>query len=160
MARQSHLKQERIIEAVRQGHEGDVTLDFLHQSGYAMNAAGVSRHLKKLGGRGRIEGLVAQGYPNVQILAECLPDEDLSEVRKLLPQDDLFGGSAYAFGRGGDVPLYDTTKLTLQIPSELYEALRAAAQAERKTQNSLIIELLSQGLSRTPEPVQGEFETD
>lgn len=158
MARQSHLKQERIIEAVRQGLEGDSTVEFMHQSGFAMTSAGIARHLKKLGGRGRIESLVQEGHSNVEILETCLPDEDLSEVRKLLPESgDLFGAAAPV--RVENSPVYATTKLTIQIPAELYEALRAAAQAERKSQNRLITELLTQSLSRLPQAAeQQEFE--
>lgn len=161
MARQSHLKQERIIEAVRQGLEGDATLEFLHQSGYAMTAAGVARHLKKLGGRGRVEQLVQEGHTNVEILEACLPDEDLSEVRRLLPEaGDLFGASAHVV-RVEDSPVYATAKLTIQIPADLYEALRAAAHAERKSQNRLITELLTRSLSRLPSPdEQQEFEAN
>jgi predicted HicB family RNase H-like nuclease len=154
MTRQSHFKQERIIEAVRQGCEGDATIEFMHQSGYAMTAAGISRHLKKLGGRGRVASMVEEGRSNVEILEACLPDEDLSEVRRLLPEEgDLFGASA-AVVRVENAPLYSTTKLTIQIPSELYEAVRAAAQAERKSLNRLIVDLLSESLSRLPEPSQ------
>ena len=159
MTRQSHLKQERIVEAVRQGLEGDATLEFMHQSGYAMTAAGIARHLKKLGGRGRIESMVQEGHSNVEVLDACLPDEDLSEVRKLLPEEgDLFGASAAAV-RVENSPVYATAKLTIQIPAELYEALRAAAQAERKSQNRLITELLTKSLSNMPPAVeQQEFE--
>lgn len=159
MTRQSHLKQERIVEAVRLGFEGDDSVQFMHQSGYAMTAGGIARHLKKLGGRGRIDSMIQEGRSNVEILETCLPDEDTSEVRRLLPDDgDLFGATAHIFGSEG-APLYATTKLSLQIPSELHEALRAAAQAERKSQNRLIIELLTQALSRMPTPAQQqEFE--
>ena len=80
MASQTRAKQERIIEAVRQHLEGDAAVEFVRQSGYAMSIAGVARHLRLMGGRHRVEELIAAGNANVEILAETFPDDDISAL--------------------------------------------------------------------------------
>lgn len=161
MARQTKEKQERIIEAVRQGLEGDGAVEFIRQNGYAMTTAGVARHLRNMGGRGRIEEFIEQGLSNLQIMEACFPEADLSDLKAQAPsQGELFrdehgtaGGTLHP-----DTPLYATTKLSIRVPSELYEAIRAAAQGEGKSQNQLIIDILTSVLSRMPEHVQQEME--
>lgn len=161
MARQTKEKQERIIEAVRQGLDGDGAVEFIRQNGYAMTTAGVARHLRNMGGRRRIEEFIEQGLSNLQIMESCFPEADLSDFNAQAPsQGDLFQ-EELATARGPlhpDTPLYATTKLSIRVPSELYEAIRGAAQGEGKSQNQLIIDILTSVLSRMPEHVQQEME--
>ncbi|MDP7640535.1 MAG: hypothetical protein QGG73_12625, partial [Candidatus Hydrogenedentes bacterium] len=60
--------------------------------------------------------------------------------------------------RAIDAALFPTTKMSITVPSDLYEAIRAAAVAEKKSQNQIIVELLTSALSRVSAPVQEEFE--
>ncbi len=161
MARQTTEKQERIIEAVRQGHDGDDAVEFIRQNGYAMTTAGVARHLRTMGGRGRIEEFVEEGLSNLEIMEACFPETDLSGLDIQAPsQGDLFQAEdAPVTGPlQPGTPLYATTKLSIRVPSDLYEALRAAAQGEGKSQNQLIVDILTTVLSRMPEPSQQEME--
>ena len=80
MAKQTNAKLERVVEAVRQGLEGDAAIEFIHQSGFAMTPAGIARHLRRMGGRGRIQELIDEGLTNVKILRTCLPEADLSQI--------------------------------------------------------------------------------
>ena len=152
---QTRAKQERIVEAVRRGFEGDAAVEFIHQSGYAMTVAGIARHLRTMGGRGRIQELVDQGLANLDILQACFPKADLSSLRPVLPaQGELFREAAPAPRSAAappkDAPLYETAKLTLRLPADLYEAVRLAAKAEKKTQTDLIVEILTTALSQMP----------
>ena len=153
-------KLERVLEAVRQGLEGEASVDFVRQSGYGMTSSGITRLLRKVGGRGRVQELIAEGKTNAEIIQHYHPDHD---IHKLLgpgkPQQELFepdengGGATPPEQR----PLYETRKMTLHIPAELYEAVRAAAQGERKSQNQVIVDILTHALARMAPPVQGEF---
>jgi len=153
--RQTRAKQERIIEAVRQELEGDAAIEFVHQSGYAMTQAGIARQLRAMGGKGQVQEYVAQGKSNVEILRVCFPKDELSEFDSVPPsQQELFGSEAVdqvtvPFLPSG-TPLYATAKLTLRVPADLYEAVRLAAKAEGKTQNQLIVDVLTSALSRIP----------
>ena len=154
-ATQTKAKQERVIEAVRHGLEGDAAVEFIHQSGYAMTQAGIARHLRAMGGRGRVQELIAEGKSNLDILKRAFPEEDFSEFERIPPsQGELFGEQAAAasanFLQQTGVPLYETAKLTIRIPAELYEAIRLACKAENKTQNQLIVEILTKALSQMP----------
>lgn len=154
-------KQERVIEAVRQGLEGEASVEFIQQSGYAMTNAGIARHLRNLGGRGRVHELVEQGLSNAEIVEACLPSADPADAHeKPHVQGELFHGTRDIIRKPppDDSPLYATTKLSIRIPSDLYAAIRAAAQGERKTQTQLIVELLTSALSRMPRHVQEEME--
>lgn len=157
-AKQTKAKQERIIEAVRHGLEGDSAVEFIHQGGYAMTQAGIARHLRLMGGRGRIQELVAEGLTNIDILARCFPEEDLSDLDVPPPsQGELFEEEAVATPHpsrvSGGIPLYETAKLTVRVPADLYEAIRLAAKVEGKTQNQLIVDILTSTLSKMPGPV-------
>lgn len=162
MTKQTRLKQERIIEAVRRQLEGDAAIEFLHASGYAMTSKGLARHLRTMGGRGRIEELLEQGCSNMAILTACFPEDDLAGLEQVFPpsQGELFEGDpavprgAGAFGESG--PLYQTVKLTLRVPAELYEALRLAARGEQTSQNQLAVDILTAALSRMPGPLPEE----
>lgn len=152
--KQAREKQERIIESVRQGLEGDRAVAFVRESGYAMTSAGIARHLHRMGGRGRVQELIDEGHTNLEVLQFCFPEEDLHDLHEKPPtQEDLFPTEAPATSRRGlrkDLPLYETTKMALKVPADLYEALRLAAKAERKTQNQLVLEILTLALSRMP----------
>ena len=153
---QTQAKRERIVEAVRHGLEGDTAVGFVHQSGYAMTAAGIARHLRAMGGRGTIHDLIDQGLTNVEIIQTCFPDADLSELKAAPPtQGELFGVEVVASAAlpppaSTDAPLYETTKVSLRVPADLYEAIRLAAKVEKKTQTQLIVEILTSALSQMP----------
>jgi len=146
------------VEAVRHGFEGDSAVEFVHQCGFAMTQAGIARHLRAMGGRGRIQELVAQGRSNVEILEACFPDEDLSDLVRTPPsQGELFADEVAPPSTvpldSPHAPLYETAKLTVRVPADLYEAIRVAAKIEGKTQNQLIVDILTSALSRMPHPV-------
>ncbi|NIA15717.1 MAG: hypothetical protein GWP08_16760 [Nitrospiraceae bacterium] len=155
MVSQTRAKQECIIEAVRQHLEGDAAVEFVRQCGYAMSTAGVARHLRLMGGRHRVEELIAAGNPNREILAACFPDDDMSTLPAQPPtQCELFEEAKPAAGQpflpDGDMPLYETTKLTLRIPTDLYTAIQIASRVENKSRSALIIEILTTALSKIP----------
>jgi hypothetical protein len=150
MARQSRLKQERVIEAVRLGLDGDAALEFIHQSGFALTLAGVARHLKALGGRGQVQTWIAEGLANRDILARVFPEDDLDDVPIHEPeQPELFESGARVPHEppGGG---FDSTKLTIKLPTDLYQAVSLAARAEGKSRADLIVEILTAQLSLLP----------
>ena len=153
MTRQTEAKQERIIEAVRQGFDGGEIVEFVHQNGYALTDGTLERHLRKMGGLPRLQVLLDEGLTNVQVLEQCMPEENLRDLKVKLQLREV-GAKGQDSNKGADsgedVPIYATTKITLTLPSDLYEALRAAAHAEMKSQNRLITELLTEGLSNRP----------
>ena len=161
MVRQTRAKQERVIEAVRRNLEGDAAVEFIHSSGYAMTVAGIARHLRTMGGRGRILEVIEAGKSNFDILAECFPDEDFTTLQPEAPsQGELFAKEPFS-----SVPLpvvppeaapFETTKLTIRVPSDLYEAIRLAARAEGKSRTDLVVEILTAALSRMPMPPEEE----
>ena len=153
MAKQTLQKQERVIEAVRNGLDGDDAVEFIRQSGFAMTTAGIARHLRKLGGRGNIVALIEAGLSNLEILHRVYGDIDAElEAAHIPSQQDLFSENPPA----PKVPenlllhkdLFESTKITLKIPNDLHEALRMAAKAEDTTQSQLIIDILTSALSR------------
>lgn len=154
MPKQLAAKRERVIEAVRQGLEGDAALEFIHQSGYAMTAAGVAKHLRGMGGRGKILELIAQGLSNPEILREFHPDE-AEELPPTPPdQSELFTGEEAGAHHGPlpfpGAPEFESTKLTVKLPTDLYEAVRLAAHGEGKTLNQFVIEILTHTLGQLP----------
>ncbi len=155
MVRNTRVKQERIVEAVRRGLEGETAVAFLHQAGFAMTTAGIARHLRTMGGRGRLVEWIKAGMSNTTILARCFPEDAKDGIVTEAPsQGDLFGEEE-ASGPAAPLPfpkedLFDTTKITLRIPTELHTALRLAARGEGTTQTQLIIDLLTSALSRIP----------
>lgn len=153
MVKQAQHKQERVIEAVRNGLEGDDAVEFIRQSGFAMTPSGIARHLRKLGGRGNIVALIQAGRTNLEILQTVYADVDSELESAHVPsQQDLFSENPPA----PKVPdnllmhqdLFESTKVTLKIPNDLHEALRIAAKAENTTQSQLIIDILTSALSR------------
>ena len=158
MTRLSEEKQERIIEAVRQGLEGDAAVEFLHESGFAMSRAGIARHLKALGGWARIGDLIEQGKTNVEIVAICSPQRKTSS--KAEPsQGELFGPekpvASPDLADARRAEMFETRKMAIKVPADLYEAIRLAAKAEGKSQNQLIVDALTAALSQIPQqPVE------
>lgn len=155
MATQAQQKQERVIEAVRQGLEGENAVDFIRQSGFAVTTTGVARHLRKLGGRGHIVELIKAGQDNWAILQACYPEESLDHIAVMPPsQCDMFSENPPP----PKVPesllhhqdLFESTKIQLKIPNDLMEALRLAAKAERTSQSQLIIDILTSAMSQLP----------
>ena len=157
MARQNTAKLERVVEAVRQGFEGDDALEFMHRCGYSVTSAGIARHLRGLGGRGNVQTLIGEGLANELVLERCVADKKAKDRGS---QSELFSKRSGLFSGPPrhDVPLYSTTKLSIRIPSELYEAIRVAAKGEGKSQNQLVIDILASSLSQLPGPVQEEFD--
>jgi hypothetical protein len=148
-------KQERIIEAVRLGLEGDAAVEFVHGNGFKINGPAIARHLKTLGGRGRILELIEQGHSNTGILSICFPhDEEVAALPPVPPnQTDFFEEAVPASllpFRHVVPSQFETKKMTLVLPSEVYEALKAASRAEGKSRNDLIVEILTSALSRLP----------
>ena len=68
-------KQERVIEAVRRGLEGESAVAFVRQSGFLVTPLGLVRHLRALGGRARILERIHEGKSNVEILELQFPAE-------------------------------------------------------------------------------------
>jgi len=150
---QARQKHEHIIEAVRLGLEGDAAVEFLCRSGYAMTSPAIARNLRTLGGRKTIENLISQGMSNAEVLQLALPETAQYPIPQQPPkQRELFQPVPDpADGADDDhTPLYETTKLTIRLPRDLYEAIRIAAKTENKPQNQLIIDILTAALSRLP----------
>ena len=148
-------KRERVIEAVRHGLEGDAALEFIHNSGFAMSTPGIAKHLRSMGGRANVQALITEGLNNHDILEKCFPESDLTELPEVEPtQGDLFdpdeAPSAGAYLALHQDEQFETTKLSLRIPRELYTALRIASRVEGKPQNQLIVDILTSALGRMP----------
>ncbi len=151
MTKQIHEKQERVIEAVRHGFEGDIAVEFIRKSGYAMTIAGITRHLRSMGGKGKVQELILEGKTNLEILELCFPEEDLDELYAEPPsQCDLFLNDLPNVAPPFQLALYDTRKMVIKVPEDLYEAIRLAAKAENTTINQLIVDVLTSALSRIP----------
>ena len=115
----------------------------------------IAHHLRMMGGRARIMELIEKGKSNYEILALCFPDENIAPPPPEIPsQPELFedGEAPSLLTPPDDTPPFETTKLTLALPNDLYEAIRIAARAEGKRRNDLIIEILTTALSRIPLP--------
>lgn len=155
MIHQIRAKQERVIEAVRQGLEGLAAVEFIQQNGYAMTSAGIVKHLRSMGGRGHVLDLIQAGKTNFEILQGCFPEDDLSHMKPVPPsQEELFGqhGGGHSIHRlmPHQENLYEMRKMAIKVPADLYEAIRLASKAEGKSQNDLIVDVLTSALSRVP----------
>jgi hypothetical protein len=148
-------KQERVIEAVRRGLEGEAAVAFVRQSGFLVTPMGLVRHLRALGGRARILERIQEGKSNVEILELQFPAERLTRLQPA-PQEqaELFGAVDLSHEPvnlpnllPGD---FDTTRLTLRVPNDLYHTLGIAARVEGINRNQLIVDILTSALSRTP----------
>ncbi|MCP4643255.1 MAG: hypothetical protein GY851_22600 [bacterium] len=154
MTKQARAKQERIIEAVRRGLEGDAAVEFVRSSGYRMTSAGIARHLRSMGGRGAVQALVNEGKSNLEVLQTCFPQDELDQLDHEPPsQPELFiaepSPGPDLSGRK-DAPLYETRKMSVKVPADLFEAIRLAARAEGLSQNQLITDILTTALARGP----------
>ncbi len=155
MSRVTHAKQERIIEAVRLGLEGDAAVEFVRASGFAMTSAGIARHLRSMGGRGHVQELIDSDLSNIEILQHCFPAEDVSHLHEAPPsQPDLFDSDEHHpvvpppdLTAGG---MFETRKIALRLPSDLYEAIQLAAKAENTSKNQLIVDILTSALAQMP----------
>ncbi len=155
MAGHVREKQERIVEAVRRGLEGDDAVEFIRQSGYAMSSAGIARHLRTMGGRGAVLELIEAGKANAEVLQACFPDVDADELPHEPPsQTELFTGERPSRGIAPlelqDTPLHETRKMTITVPAELYEAICLAAKGEGMSKSQLVIDILSSALADMP----------
>lgn len=150
MGQQTEAKRDRVVEAVRRGFEGDAAVEFVQQSGFAMSVAGLARHLRALGGRERVLKLVERGFSNEEIMEGSMAHSE-SRTRKVAPRKlDTIKSSLRPTDerRISDDALFPTKRLSINVPTELYEAIRLAARTEGKTQSQLISELLIAALSR------------
>lgn len=156
MSKQTRAKQERVIEAVRQGLEGESAVEFIRQSGYAMTLTGIARHLRSMGGRGAVAALIEDGKSNIEIMEICFPDASHDDLPMEPPpsQPDLFVTEPPAGEPGSPkkrtVHIYETRKMSIKVPADLYDAIRIAAKAEGLSQNQLIVDILTSALSRAP----------
>jgi hypothetical protein len=162
MTKQTRAKQERVVEGVRRGLDGDGAVEFIRQSGFAMSSAGIARHLRQMGGRGRIEELIEQGKSNAEILVLCFPGENQEGLPDAPPsQTELFSRDTIVPIPHVDIAsmsMFETRKLAIKVPTELYEAIRLAAKGEKKSQNQLIVDILRSALARMPGHIQQELE--
>ena len=159
MAKTAHAKLELVVEAVRHGLEGDAAVEFIHRHGYAMTVAGIAKHLRRMGGRGKVQEVINQGKSNHEVLRILFPEENFDDLPPEPPsQGELFADTpppASLANEEGLASQIETRKITLKVPEDLYEAIRIAAKAEHKSQNDLIIEILTRALSQMPFP-EGE----
>lgn len=150
MGHQTEAKRERVVESVRRGFEGDAAVEFVRQSGFALSVAGLARHLRALGGRERVLKLVDRGFSNEEIMEGSMSQRDPRSQQfaaRKLNKIDAISRPAHE-RRISDDALFPTKRLSINVPTELYEAIRLAARTEGKTQSQLISELLIAALSR------------
>jgi hypothetical protein len=154
MSKVARQKQERVIEAVRNGLEGDSAAEFVRTSGYAMSVAGIARHLRGMGGRARVLDLLAEGKTNRESLDLLVPGGPEDDVDLPPPsQGELFRAEEFPVVELPETRLpagFESTKITLKIPNELYEAIGLAAKAEDKSRAQLIIDILTTALANMP----------
>jgi len=154
MTGHARAKQERIIEAVRMGLEGDAALDFVREGGYALTPNGMVRYFRQMGGRGAIAAHIKAGKTNLDILQALYPEEEVRLSLLQRPsQGVLFEESAAPSASPflhAPPPLFESTKMTVYLPNELYEALRLYAHAQGKSRNDAVVELVMAALSRMP----------
>lgn len=154
MTGHARAKQERIIEAVRMGLEGDAALDFVREGGYALTPNGMVRYLRQMGGRGEIAAHIKAGKSNLDILQELYPEEEVHLSLLQRPSqgvlfEETSTPSPSPFLHASPQP-FESTKMTVYFPNELYEALRLYAHAQGKSRNDAVIELIRASLSRLP----------
>jgi len=158
VASQVKAKQERIVEALRLGLDGERAVGFVRENGYAMTTRGMNRHLGALGGSEQVLRLIGEGFSNDQVLQRCLPEDEELQAKVIPPnQPALFEEEE---PEPTTVPLrkprsiaFEHTKLTLNMPNDLYAAIKMAAYAEGKTRTQLVVDILTHTLSRLPGPL-------
>jgi len=152
MAKNTALKQELVIEAVRRGLDDGGAVAFVRQSGFALTAAGLARHLRSMGGRGRVLELINVGKTNEDILEVCFgADEDSLSEPDPTPSLEAHESPLTNIVDLRATAQFETRKISIRVPGDLYEAIRLAAKGEGMSQNQLIVDLLSGALSRVPE---------
>lgn len=156
-------KLERIVETVRRRLEGDAAVAFVHESGHRVTPLGMVRFLRSMGGRAAIQERIDQGKGNVEILQELFPSSRAGRLRVPPPvQQDLFSTvdlssePLYAPGHADDE--FDTTRMTIRLPNDVYHALTLAARVEGVSRNQLLVDLLTAALSRMSPPEIGPEE--
>lgn len=150
MTSKTLAKQERVVESVRLGLHGEAAVEFVHANGYAITEAGLSRYVRTMGGLERIQELIEEGKSNIEILEALVPERSVGELKKNVVRGASRSPNVVEALRPEDTPLYETAKMTVHLPADLYEAIRLAARAEGKTQNQLIVDLLTTALSQIP----------
>jgi len=159
-SRQTREKQERVVEAVRRGLEGPAAVEFIHHAGYAITQPGIARHLRSMGGRGKVQEMIGEGKSNREILEASFPDEDIDLPGPAPRQPELFateaGQPAPPEPSEAHAAVYDTVKMTVRMPADLHEAIKIAAKVEGKAQNDLIVDILTHHLSQIPDFEPGE----
>lgn len=152
MAKNAHHKQELVIEAIRRGLEEGDAVTFVRQSGFALTPAGLARYVRSMGGRGRVLELINAGNTNEDILEVCFgPDEDVESEPDPTPPLEAHEGPLSNIVDLRATAQFETRKISVRLPGDLYEAIRLAAKGEGMSQNQLIVDLLTGALSRVPE---------
>lgn len=158
MVTKTLAKQERVIESVRLGLLNEEAVEFVHTCGYAITRKSVDRYIQAMGGLERVQALIEEGNSNIDILEICFPSSNTTELKAHTPtmSEHLVTGSSpiEPLLRPDDIPLYDTAKVTIHLPADVYEAIRLASHAEGKSQQQVIVEMLTFALSQLPRPDQ------
>lgn len=154
-------KQERVIEAVRLGLDGDDAVSFIQQSGYAITSVAIARHLRAMDGRGKVQELIEAGNSNIAILEMFFPPEELKDVERPEPaQPELFAEKPTLAYRPAAQAEFSSTKLTVTMPNDVHFALKLAAKVEGKSRSELIVEILEAALSKMPYELPAEDEAE
>jgi hypothetical protein len=152
MAKNAHHKQELVIEAVRRGLAEGEAVRFVRQNGFALSDTGLARYLRSMGGRGRVLELINAGKTNEDILEVCFgPDADADGEPDPTPALEAHEGPLSNIVDLRATAQFETRKISIRLPGDLYEAIRLAAKGEGMSQNQLIVDLLTNALSRVPE---------
>jgi hypothetical protein len=155
MGKSSRAKQERVVEAIRHGLDGEAAVEFIHQNGFAITAPGFARFVRQMGGRKKILDMMAAGANNAEILGSCLPEEEDNPIetlppnqRELFTREEVTGVTEF---HNIDGVQFEFTKFTVKMPTDLYTAIGLAAKVENKRRNDLIVDILTEAMSRMPE---------
>jgi len=155
--RQSKAKLECLLQALREGCRGSHAAAYVRRSGFALTAPGVEQRLRQLGGEAAVYARIAAGWSNAEIVEEAFPGENLEWMKGLPPkQGELFealpsAANTAALWPAAKAAPFESTRITLRVPSDLYEAICIAARVEQTSRTQLIVDLLTSALSRIPE---------
>lgn len=153
MSKRTRQRQERVLDCVRQQLDGAAALAFLRQHGLRVSEPVLDRLVRSLGGHDRLLEQMEAGLSNAEILAQCAALEDDTNKDGPDRQSELFSMQDFPTLERGVFPGLtglETTKMTLRVPTDLYEALGFAARGEGTTRTQLVIDLLTHALSRMP----------
>ena len=154
MDKQTFEKLDRILETVRRQLEGDDAVAFVHESGHRITPQGMVRFFRSVGGRSAVAKRIQEGMSNVEILYDVFPSFAGKRPPLAAPvqQDlvDLSGEPLYAAGYGDED--FESTRLTIRLPNDVYRALGMAAKMEGVPRNQLIVDLLTGALGRMSPP--------